>query len=385
MPSAAPSNLLLKAADPKPLYYRLKQLLKREIHSEFEPHQRFYSVRELVARHGVSAITVTRTLRDLVEEGYLYTRQGKGSFVSPRPADRPLRHAHRPLVISIPLTRTFGEVLSEPLGIGQDYLRGIADAGREFGAVVEFQLIPLEQTFDFILDLIERDGPNGVILYGSRDPVYSHLIDRAIDRRIPYVAFQPERGLTWDQVQRLNIHYVTTDQQEGLRQATAHLIDLGHQRIAFWQHERTGFTRLAGFRQAMRTAGLSVDPALIEHRFDFDAPCVPALRSLIDRGVTALVTASDYIAMKVLREAQLAGLAIPEQLSVTGFDDNPAAELTSPPLTTVSVERYQTGREVAMALIHQFRDPASTRRHQVLTPTRLVVRHSARIMQGANK
>jgi DNA-binding LacI/PurR family transcriptional regulator len=373
--------LLDKESDPKPLYYRLKELLKGEVERDFEPNQRFYSVRELAGRHGVSAITVTRTVREMVEEGYLYARQGKGTFVSPRRTNRGAR-ARRGLVISIPLTRTLDEVLLEPEGIGRDYLRGIADAGRENGAVVEFQLVPIKQTFDFILDLIERDGPNGVILYGSRDPVYPRLIDRAIDRGIAYVAFQPERGMTWDQVQRLNLNYVTTDQQEGLRQVTAHLIDLGHRRIAYWQHVRTGFTRLAGFRQAMATAGLEIEADLIQRDFDFDVPCLGALRGLIDQGVTALVTASDFIAMKVLREATEGGIEIPEQLSVTGFDDNPAAAHLSPPLTTVSVERYRTGREVAMALIRQHREPESNERHQILTPTRLVVRESTRKIGG---
>jgi LacI family transcriptional regulator len=101
-----------------------------------------------------------------------------------------------------------------------------------------------------------------------------------------------------------------------------------------------------------------------------------ALRSLIERGVSALATSSDYIAMKVLREAESAGIEIPGQLSVTGFDNNPMSGETSPPLTTVAVDRYETGRQMALALVEQHRNPGNDMKYQYKMPVRLVVRQS---------
>lgn len=384
------SNPREKQSDPRPLYIRLEELLKAEIARDFAPNQRFHSVRQLTGRHDVSTITVTRALRDLVEGGYLYSQRGKGMFVAQRQDNAPysaMEHSSTKrqkttgeLTISIPLMRTFNEILKEPEGLSKDYLGGIADAAREHGAVVEFQLVPLERTTEYIGNLIENGGPDhGVILYGSTESFYSKFLDKAIYRGIPYVALQPERGLNWQQIEQRNIHYVTTNQQGGLRQATEHLLELGHRRIAYWQHNRTAFTRLAGFRQALCHAGATVDEALIECDFNFDISCVPALRQLISAGATALVTASDYIAIKVLREAKQAGIDIPGQLSVTGFDDNPVAQDLAPALTTVFVDRYETGRQVTLALLKQVNHPEKTsERYQVMTPAKLVVRESTR-------
>ncbi len=367
-------NLLAKDADPTPLYHRLKEILRQEIEDHFEPHQRFHSVRELVARHGVSTITVTRTLRDLVEQGHLYARQGKGTFVSPRRAEH--RPSQRMLTISLPMTDSLGDVLAEPDGIRRDYLRGIADAGRQYGAVVEFCLVQPGQTMDFFLDLISRPSSQGVVLYGTKMYDYRALLERAVERGVPYVAFQPERAMDWPQVEAMNLHYVTSDQHAGLYQATEHLIALGHRNIAFWQHERTGVTRQTGYRQAMADAKLPVDPKWVRRNHTLGQSPKQALRKLLSQGVTALATASDFIAFEVLDAAREMGLDVPGEFSVTGFDNNPAGARRQPPLTSVMVDRHRIGTELVKVLIQQFRQPESPRRHQILVPTQLVVRQS---------
>lgn len=342
------------------------------------PEGRLPPERVLAEQFEMNRRTVRRALADLVAEGVLYKQARAGCFVRPeRPsAVRRVRAVRRGLVISVPLSRTFEDFVQEPAGIAREYLRGIADAGREHGAVVEFQFVPPERHLNYMLDLIEQDPPHGMILYGAGDPKLAGVTERVIKRGIPYIAFQPEKRLSWSKIRKLGLNFVTTDQQDGLRLATAHLIGLGHQRIAYWEKSEDDSPRQMGFRQAMKAAGLDVDESMVEEHFDFGSSCVPALRSLIERGVTALATASDYIAMQVLREARSAGIEVPGRLSVTGYDNNPMADQISPPLTTIAVDRYETGRQMALALVQQHRHPGKSNQYQIITPARLVVRQS---------
>lgn len=376
------SNLTLERGGEGTLHSRLKKRLRDELEQHFQPNQRFHSVRELTRLHGVSTTTATRTLRELVADGYLYGRQRQGMFVRPK-GRRRVKPVEQVFTLSLPLPQPLDEVLLQPDSVLKDYLRGIADAGREGGAAVELQFVPFSRHMEFNRALIEREAPTGVILYGWKGPEFLPLLERAIERAIPYVVVQPERALSWEEIERLKLNYVTIDQQAGIRSATVHLADLGHRHIAYWQHPRTAPARLTGYLQGMVAAGLSVDEAGINRDFDFDVSCISALRGLIDHGVTALVTASDFIAMQVLKEAAASGIDIPDRLSVTGFDDNPVAGSQRPPLTTVAVDRYRTGREAALSLIQQYQHPNAGKRYQVSTPTKLVVRRSTTMISNS--
>lgn len=131
-------------------------------------------------------------------------------------------------------------------------------------------------------------------------------------------------------------------------QATEHLLGLGHQRIAFIGasvDSTPGDERLAGFRQTMESAGLSVDPALVrtgDYRYEDGLACLDLLRS--DNPPTAIFAACDLVALGVFEAARLAGIRVPEDLSVIGFDDSYAALGASPPLTTVRQPLIEMGR-----------------------------------------
>lgn len=362
-------------------YHRVREDIAEWIAgNKFGPEGRLPPERVLAEQFKMNRRTVRRALADLVAEGMLYKQPRAGCFVRPvrHSAVRRVRAERQGLVISVPLSRTFDEFLNEPAGIARDYLRGIADAARENGATVEFQFVPRQRHAAYMLDLVEQDPPHGIILYDAGNPHLRHVIKRVVERKIPYIAFQPENSLSWEKIRKLGLNYVTTDQQGGLHQMIMHLVGLGHQRIAYWEQKETASPRQAGFRQAMKEAGLELDESLVERHFDFNTPCVTALRSLIERGVTALATASDYIAMKAISDARSSGIDIPNDLSVTGFDDNPAAATTSPPLTTIAVDRFETGRQMALALVEQHRHPGKDKEYQFNMPARLVVRQSTR-------
>jgi LacI family xylobiose transport system transcriptional regulator len=122
----------------------------------------------------------------------------------------------------------------------------------------------------------------------------------------------------------------------GMRDATRHMIELGHTRIGFIGGERDvplAQDRLEGYTAALRQGGLVVDPGLITYG-DFLVRGGERLLSL-DEPPTAIVAASDLTAMGVYHVAHQRGLSIPGDLSVSGFDDTVLCEYLSPPLTTV--------------------------------------------------
>ncbi len=134
--------------------------------------------------------------------------------------------------------------------------------------------------------------------------------------------------------------HMEADDREASRRMTSHLIGLGHRRIGFVmghrQHAASG-RRLEGYRDALAAAGLAFDPDLVmEGDFSFTSGA-RAAQALLDRPKrpSAIFASNDMMALAVLAESQKRGLRTPEELSVAGFDDNPAASMVWPSLTTV--------------------------------------------------
>jgi len=147
------------------------------------------------------------------------------------------------------------------------------------------------------------------------------------------------------------------DDVDGSRQITRHLLDLGHRRIAYLGNSSSGRTtldRLSGFHQEMEAAGLVVPPEFI-HEISGGGPKEGLLGlehflSLRDRP-SALVCYNDMMAVGVLQGLQQAGIRVPEELSVTGFDNIVFSAFTSPPLTTFDQPKRFIGAEAARLIL----------------------------------
>ncbi|MCU1530212.1 MAG: Transcriptional regulator, LacI family, partial [Frondihabitans sp.] len=136
----------------------------------------------------------------------------------------------------------------------------------------------------------------------------------------------------------------------GARAATDHLVQLGHQRIAMISGPRDllfSQARVDGFRAALGSAGLTVaDDYVVATEYGFGAGRDAAIELLdVVPRPTAIFAASDEQALGVYEAARLAGLRIPNDLSVVGFNDVPIAEWASPPLTTVREPIRDAARE----------------------------------------
>ena len=219
----------------------------------------------------------------------------------------------------------------------------------QFGAVAEGQLHG-HHIFVVLLDdhaslsrrelrtrvqsLLQTPMPDGVLLPPPfcDDPVILGVLDEA---SIPCARISP-RG------QERAGPYVCLDDERAAYDITKHLIDLGHRRIAHVQGDRNQIAALlreAGFRSAMRDAGLTLDESLIvTGNFHFPTGLAAGERLFSlpkDQWPTAIFSANDEMAAGVCTVVHRQGLDIPGDVSITGFDDTLIAELVWPPLTTI--------------------------------------------------
>lgn len=172
---------------------------------------------------------------------------------------------------------------------------------------------------------------------------------------------------------------VGCDNRGGGAEATRHLLGLGRKRIAFLgtasSHYPEFHERYRGHAQALAGAGIVEDPALQIDAITTEESGAAAAQALLDSGAQfdAILAASDLIAIGAMRALQAAGKRIPEDVSVIGFDDIPAASLASPPLTTVMQDPRLAGRTLVETLIGRIREkPVGP----ALLPTKLIVRKS---------
>jgi DNA-binding LacI/PurR family transcriptional regulator len=169
---------------------------------------------------------------------------------------------------------------------------------------------------------------------------------------IPFVVFDPTAELPDD------VPFVGATNWSGGRAATRHLLELGHRRIAMItgpDHVLCCRARQDGYRSAMEGAGLTAGPDLLEHAdLSREGGHAAAARLLARPGrPTAIFASNDLQALGVYQAAREAGLRIPDDLSVVGFDDLPVVAWVDPPLTTVHqplTEMAVAATELAMAL-----------------------------------
>jgi DNA-binding LacI/PurR family transcriptional regulator len=172
---------------------------------------------------------------------------------------------------------------------------------------------------------------------------------------------------------------VRIDNHAAQRSATEHLTALGHRRIGYIggpADSRTAQDRLAGHGDALRDAGIEADGELVVHGGFDEAGGHRAAQALLrlDERPTALLCANDRAAFGAYAALVDAGLSVPRDMSVIGFDDVPMASYVRPTLTTVSVPTYDLGSHATDILLAAI--DGHERPRPVVLPTTLRVRDS---------
>jgi len=165
------------------------------------------------------------------------------------------------------------------------------------------------------------------------------------------------------------------------RLVTQHLLALGHERIAHVAFAAPEFEvvvlRRAGYEQALTGAGIEPDPALVAYADISAHSGYVAVRAMLERraSFTALFAGNDTIAFGAIRALHEAGLRVPHDVAVVGYDDIPLAPFAVPALTTMLTDPIARGHE-AVDMLHGQMTGVPYRRQTKPYPTRLVVRES---------
>ncbi|AZM44441.1 LacI family transcriptional regulator [Streptomyces sp. WAC 06738] len=219
-------------------------------------------------------------------------------------------------------------------------------------------------------ELLDTHNVDGFVLSGTAhgDPRQAWLAGRGV----PFAAF----GRMWSG--RKVGDWVDIDNAAGTDAAVEHLVGLGHERIAFLGWPRgsgTGDERAAGWKRALQRHGLPVRGRRAECEDDVEA-ARHAAGPLLDAGATAVVAASDTLAVGCYRALADRGLTPGTDVAVTGFDNTPAAPLLTPSLASIAQPLDAAGRECVRLLLARMADPGRAPERLLLPPS-FVVRDSA--------
>jgi len=244
-----------------------------------------------------------------------------------------------------------------------------ASASRGYDLLISFQQLSRDWTQDYE----DSRKADGIILLGYGDyEEYRPRLKRLVQQGTHFVRWGPvisdEPGVS-----------IGSDNAQGGYDVTRHLIAQGRRHIAFLGHATSHypefFDRYRGYERAMLEQRVATSSALQVDAINLEESGAQAVSELRARGVEidAIVAASDLIAIGALRTLQEAGVDVPRQISVVGFDDIPAASLTNPPLTTVMQDTRRAGELLVETLLRQVAGESSANN---VIPTKLVVRKS---------
>jgi LacI family transcriptional regulator len=251
-------------------------------------------------------------------------------------------------------------------------LTGISDALREAGYSLHLSHNPQDS----------REGDNTVREL-TRQPVDGFILLAAVKYMLPKLSDylrksgQPIVEITATEAE---FDHVVHGYSSGTRALMAHLLELGHRKIGFIYgvtQEVQGLDRLLAYRQVLQENGLSGGNPFEVHCGDQLEDAYQAAYTLLNRAdrPTALLVINDMLAIAVMRAAGDLGLAIPDDLSVAGFDDISFSSYTLPRLTTVSGMAEESGRDAVRLLLQRFAEPDLPQ--QVTTAgVQLIVRES---------
>jgi DNA-binding LacI/PurR family transcriptional regulator len=236
-------------------------------------------------------------------------------------------------------------------------------------------LISIQQlSSDWHVDYEDSRKADGIILLGYGDYLeYRPKLEQLVARGAHFVRWgtggDGQLGMT-----------VSSDNERGGFEATTHMLQQGRRRIAFIGTAGPRFPevqeRWRGYARALHAAGIEPDPGLQADSAPDEADGRAAAESLLARGADfdAIFAASDVAAIGAVHALQQAGLVVPADVAVVGFDDIPAACLASPPLTTVTQDARAAAEALVDALIEAIETGATADR---VLPVRLTVRGSS--------
>jgi DNA-binding LacI/PurR family transcriptional regulator len=333
-----------------------------------EAEVRHATIADVADRAGVSIATVSRVLnRTTRVSDETATRVQKAidelGFV-PQAAARHLASRK---------TSTIGLLLPE---VSSEFffpiLRGIEAATRQAGFDLLIAIQPEDQARQMVHSQLGTHNTDGLLIFGglADSPLLAQFTHLNFPVVLLYHSAPPGSGITSIQVENKN----------GARRLVSHLIEVhGARRIAFLRgpqgNEDSGW-RATGYRQALADHQMEFDPCLVESGNFEQLGGRMAIETLLKKGIQfdAVFACDDGTAIGALAALNQAGLRVPEDVAVAGFDDILLSRYLNPPLTTVRAPTEQVGHEAVTQLVRRIHTGQADA--EVLLPTELVIRQS---------
>lgn len=325
---------------------------------------------DVAARAGVSVATVSRALRGL-------PGVSESTRVAIQAVAAELGYVASPSAAGLPTGRTGAVGVVSPDARGWHFTAVAEGAQEVFVAagydVLRYDLLDVETNRRRVVDTQLLHKRVDALLIVSL-PLASEEVSSLVGMRRPVIVVGPVvPGLS----------SVRIDDVEVGRIGTRHLVELGHRRIAFVggdPDDHLGFPvapdRQLGYQEVLHAASIEVDPSLTVPAKFTTAAGAAAWETLTQRDTSfsAVVAASDEIAMGLIHSARRSGVRVPEDLSVVGADDHDLAWLFD--LTTVAQPVRDQGRMAARALLKQLGSDASAEPQVTTVPVQLIVRET---------
>ena len=359
-----------------PKYLQLKETITRHFKDEhYEADQKIPTERELIEQFRVSRSTVRQALEELTNEGIIYRQAGRGSFFSGKTPDGQPRSYL--IGVITPMISPY---------IYPQVIRGIDDVARQrqYNIVLGSSNYNPEEELRCIKQLL-RKNIDGLLLHSCGG--FQHFEDsenfQAVKNlKIPVVFFD------WE-VDDPNVSYISLNDVEGGFKAVSYLIEAGHRRIACIYPDETtpGNHRYQGYRKALDVHGIDYDGALDKpikfRKLDETKYVYVAMKELIalgDKMPSAVFFFNDDFVWRALPAIREAGLNVPDDVSLIGYDDSDIAALSDIQLTSVIHPKYQMGKWAAEMLFDQLEHKGPRIPRQTIIPPTLAIRNSVKRM-----
>jgi len=337
-----------------PQYLQLAEHLRQEIaDGRLQPDDRLPSLNESKAQFGANQRTVEKA-HDLLEtDGLIRREPGRGVFVN--------HPAPRKMTGNVGFVAPSNVSLQQHLAYWGSVLAGIRSMARERG----YHLLLIDDGSDFD----HWDKIDGAVLCDIYAPRNSHLGLPQLPKDVPVVSLFYEVP---------GVARVTSDDFDGTYRLARHLIELGHRRIAYLGTVNAGASQLKerkeGYLKALQESNIEPDPCstreLCEHNEWDELPhwFARAAEHSMHRwlqedwaqlGCTALIAQNDETATGAIRAYEAAGLQVPRDVSVVGYDGLPSYQ-TSQRLTTIQVPLFDVGERAMRSLLDWLGDSTKT-------------------------
>ncbi|MBR4670240.1 MAG: GntR family transcriptional regulator [Butyrivibrio sp.] len=329
-------------------YNQIEEELKALILEEkIKPGEKMPSENVLSKQYGVSRQTVRKAISDLVNEGFVYAVQGSGTYCSD--ASRFKKDSKDIAVVMTYLSDyIFPKVIS-----------GIDSVLSENGYSIVLKNTNNSRTREIkcLEELIEKNI-DGIIVEPSKSNVFckhKYLYDKLDKYGIPYIFIQGAYSVMEDKP------HVIMDDEKGAYLLTGYLISQGHKNIigVFKSDDTQGQNRHKGYAKALAKAGLTYDPENVIWFYTEDRAVHPYtnLQKMIKSGkkVDAIVAYNDQIAFHLIKAIRELGLKVPQDISITGYDNSQPAANTDITLTTIVHPQQELGKIAAQMLLKMIR------------------------------